>query len=349
MPIDIQPIISQYHGLDAAQVEPLGGAGGFSGAKFWRITLGGAIAVKTQTLETQQFCLRQWPAEHPTKEHLRWIHNLLAHTSQHGLKFVPVPIRNQAENSFCEYGGHLWEVSPWMPGRADFCETVDDACRQTRLTNAMQALALWHNATATFQPPTNETSRGIRSRRQRHQELCSGTLADLGRSVRDNRFAISPDIVSTATGLLDAFGNATDLSSKLDRVSNVAVSLQPCIRDIWHDHVLFTGDKVTGIVDFGAARVAAREGDVARLLGSLSRTAKSDHQKEQLWAMGMSSYQATANQPIHAEMVQIWHLANVSMSGLQWVEWLFSEGRRFDNLEAVHERMRGFLSLQKRP
>ena len=56
---------------------------------------------------------------------------------------------------------------------------------------------------------------------------------------------------------------------QLAPLSNIALPVQPCIRDIWHDHVLFTGDEVTGIIDFGAMDIDTPATDVARLLGSL--------------------------------------------------------------------------------
>ncbi len=47
------------------------------------------------------------------------------------------------------------------------------------------------------------------------------------------------------------------------------VPIQPCIGDIWHDHILFLGDGVSGLVDFGGMRADTVAGDIARLLGSL--------------------------------------------------------------------------------
>jgi hypothetical protein len=51
--------------------------------------------------------------------------------------------------------------------------------------------------------------------------------------------------------------------------ANRPVPVQPCLCDVWHDHVLFTADAVTGVIDFGAMKTDHVGVDLARLLGSL--------------------------------------------------------------------------------
>lgn len=48
------------------------------------------------------------------------------------------------------------------------------------------------------------------------------------------------------------------------------VPLQPCLVDVRRDHVLFTGDAVTGLVDYGAVQDDHPAVDLARLLGELA-------------------------------------------------------------------------------
>ena len=109
----IQTIVRQYpSNFQPTHVEPLGAAGGMSGAQFWRIESPSGILV-----------LRRWPSEHPSPDRLRFIHRVLFHATERGLPFLPTPIRTTTGESFVIYDGHLWELNPWMPGKADFLIT----------------------------------------------------------------------------------------------------------------------------------------------------------------------------------------------------------------------------------
>ena len=98
--------------LEGCGQEFLSGAGGFSGAAFWRLVAG-----------DEKYCLRRWPAEHPSRERLEWIHRVLLHANVNGLSYVaspkrPKPIGLQEPTTFIEHQGKFWEVTRWMPGTA---------------------------------------------------------------------------------------------------------------------------------------------------------------------------------------------------------------------------------------
>ena len=59
------------------------------------------------------------------------------------------------------------------------------------------------------------------------------------------------------------------LLEELRTASEVRVTLHPVLRDIWSDHVLFQGEQVSGIIDFGTVRMDEPAADLARMLGSL--------------------------------------------------------------------------------
>src|SRR5690606_8492817 len=73
-----------------------------------------------------------------------------------------------------------------------------------------------------------------------------------------------------ATEILRCFQIACGpVERELLRLLGVPVPVHPCLRDVWHDHVLFTGEEVTGVVDPSAARTENVASDLSRLLGSL--------------------------------------------------------------------------------
>ena len=76
------------------------------------------------------------------------------------------------------------------------------------------------------------------------------------------------------TGLLvdvdRLFGRgAAAVAGQLQTVQPTGYRCQPCLRDIWHDHLLWTGDRVTGLIDPGSCRSDNVAIDLSRLLGSL--------------------------------------------------------------------------------
>ncbi len=116
-------------------IRALGSAGGFSGARFWR------IEAPSGTL-----CLRRWPKEYPSTQRLEFIQAVLWHVVREGFTLAPLPRETRSRKGYVRHGGHLWELAPWMPGEADFHEapTLD------RLQAAMHSLAEFHLAAASF-------------------------------------------------------------------------------------------------------------------------------------------------------------------------------------------------------
>jgi homoserine kinase type II len=111
-------------------------------------------------------------------------------------------------------------------------------------------------------------------------------------------------------------------------------TLQPAIRDIWHDHVLYTGDEVTGLVDFGAMRIDTPAVDVARLLGSL---AGDDVRR---WQIGVAAYEGQRPlSPDERQAVPALDVAGTLLGGCNWVRWVFVERREFEQIGVVAARI----------
>lgn len=256
----VDKVLEQYpFPAPSAECTPLGSAGGMSGAQFWRIVL-----------PTKTLILRRWPEEHPSPSQLRFIHAVLQHASSRGCDFLPLPLTTRTGQTFIEEVGHLWELAPWMPGTADYAT----APTPEKVAAAMHALATFHNATASFSvghqtestplPPPSAVHRHL----TRLHNLSPRRLAEVAHAIRDD---IWPDLAPLAHQFLGALPSAIPRAiSQLDPLANVALPLQPCLRDIWHDHVLFIGDELTGLVDFGAIAIDTPATDIARLVISFA-------------------------------------------------------------------------------
>lgn len=301
------------------QMESLGGAGGFSGARFWRIRVASAL-----------YCLRRWPTEHPSPERLAFIHKVLRHVFQRGVSVVPVPVPADDGNSFIEVDEHLWELTPWLPGKADY----RDASSPARLQAALTTLARFHVAAATFprSRPNLAPSPGLRQRREILQRWLSGDCDRLAARITAGDW---PALAERARRLLPLFRElAPEVRRCLAEASPVPLPGQPVLRDIWHDHVLFEGERVSGIVDFGAMRIDTPAGDVARLLGSLALD------DEQVWRAGLSAYES--QRPLSAEerrAVTVFDRSTTLFSGMNWLRWIYLEGRVFDERRRVEARL----------
>ena len=300
-------------------VDFLAAAGGFSGAQFWRLlTPRGPL------------CLRRWPREHPSREQLEFIQAVLWHVHQEGFRLVPLPLETREHAGYVCEAGHFWELTPWLPGSADFRLSPSPG----KLPAALATLAGFHRASASFPLPTRGplASPGILDRAQRLRGWTAGKLDSLATAIRP---ADWPQLAPRARRLRELFSTAAEqVSDTLASAATLAVPMQPCIRDIWHDHVLFVGERVSGLVDFGALRAESVAADIARLLGSLCGDAAED------WQLGLAAYQEV--RPLSTAetlLVSAFDRANVLLSGMNWLDRIYLQGRQFDDRAAVEARL----------
>ena len=259
---------------------------------------------------------------------------MLRHVASRGFERLPVPVNNLSGKSFTRWDGLLWELAPWLPGKADYRRLP----RPAKLSAALEVLAEFHLAAASF--PTNMPaigpSPGVAWRKERLSRLIAGgqerLRASLGRSP-------CGEFKQRAAVILNRFSTvAAPLAEKIENLDEVAVPLQPCIRDVWHEHILFRENQVTGLIDFGAMRVDNVACDVARLLGSLALDDAAG------WQQGLAAYEAIRplSKP-ERRLVVAFDQTAVAMGGLQWIEWCCVEGRQFENTHGVLSRLDEFI------
>lgn len=305
------------------RVEPLGSGGGLSGARLWRLTAAGRM-----------FCLRRWPSSHPDEARLRFIHEILRTAHERGIGEIPSPLPCNSRETFVRHDGTLWELTPWMPGVADYHADP----RPAKLHAALQWLARFHLAAA--DRPRWAPSPGIHQRRELLQRLVAGEADEI--EVELSGLDWRP-FVDRARRILAAF-RAAGLQQQLEETSRIEAPLQPCIRDIWHDHVLFQGDCVSGVVDFGASRIECVAADLSRLLGSFAG------EERAVWQDGLAAYEAV--RPLaeaERRLVKAFDESGVVLSGMNWLRWICLERRLFDQPERILPRLDEILSRLDRP
>ena len=197
------------------------------------------------------FALKVWPLGYDF-ERLGRIHRWMTVARNRGpLSFVPAIVPTISGETALLEAGRLWDLIAWMPGLADFDTSPIDA----RLVATMTALAQLHRAWLPPIPTFGPCPAVLRRLDVLNRVPPTPTVSDprLRECVRRACERFPTQIPQAIAGL--------------QSWATQSVPLQPCLRDVWHDHILFTGDAVTGIIDYGAAGIDHPAADLARILG----------------------------------------------------------------------------------
>ena len=313
---EIQCLIRQFPiALNAARIEPLGNAGGFSGARLWRLST-----------RSGTWCLRRWPKEY-RRDQLEFVHQVLRYAGRQGCQIVPIPIAALDGSTYLARHGYLWELTEWLPGEAS------GEHAPVRVNAAMESLAKFHQDVADFgsvaslQPPPGLKQRLILSEQWRR-----GELDQLGDQITPGDW---PELAPLAQQIIQLFRMGVDrVQRELRAASEISVAVQPCIRDIWKAHVLFQGDQVTGIVDFGATKIDHVATDIARLLGSM---VGDDAER---WEQGIATYETVRPLSVaERNLTEVYDRSSILLSGLNWLRWIYTDKRQFENRPEIIRRL----------
>jgi homoserine kinase type II len=168
-------------------------------------------------------------------------------------------------------------------------------------------------------------------------ELTAASRHQLSQAIDEN---IWPDLAPLAREFLTALATAVPRAlARLDSLKLISLPLQPCLRDIWHDHVLFTGNEVTGIIDFGAVDIDTPATDIARLLGSLAGDDLA------AWEIGLDAYASVRPlSPNERQTATALDTSTTLLAGCNWIRWIYIENRTFENRTQVIERFRKIVA-----
>jgi Ser/Thr protein kinase RdoA (MazF antagonist) len=297
---------------------------GFSGAVLWQVIEPGRIAV-----------LKAWPPTERHADRLSWIHDLMRSARQAGLDFVPAVHADSEGRTVIRHAERLWDLSDWHQG-----EGLDVAPCALRVRNACSCLArlheVWSKKLLTV-GPCPAVQRRLARAGDWQSLVASGWQPDIG-------LVADPAVQTCAE-------QAWRLSARwLDRVRDTLapratrhLPLQPCVCDIWHDHVLFAGDVVAGIIDYGSARIDHVAVDLARLLGS---TAEDD---ATLRAAGLEAYCRVKPLSLEEqELVTLLDWTGTVIALTNWLLWLFHDRRAFPDYKSVARRMAKLIERVER-
>ena len=316
MDAELDPVLALYPSSiqPIGPTEFLGNSGGGSGARLWKFATGQGPLVA-----------RAWPPEHPDRPTLAQIHGWLARAAPLG--FIPVPLAGLDGGTIQGRGGRLWEVAPWLPGRADPSRPPDPL----HLHLAFAGLAAFHRI---FDPPESiGPSPGLRGRFVEMDGLIGGEFDRFRNAIAHAPEGEERDLASR--WLIAARDQAGPIRTWLEPWADRAVPLGPRLRDARPDHFLFDSDRLAGLVDFGAMGIESTSADLARMM---SEWCGDDLE---LRALAQSTYQSVRPlSPVEDAAIEAFARSANLLGGARWVRWGFVEARRFNNPLALVEGLR---------
>ena len=239
------------------------------------------------------------------------------------LPFVPSILRTADGSTFSVEEGRIWDLARWMPGTADFRANPS----AERLANACAALAelhrAWKPAAPTHQPcPAALRRLSVLAEWKSHRDEFTSIRDPLLRRAA----AVVARLVEPAERVLRAW------------LAHPAI-VQPCLCDVWHDHVLFSGEAVSGIVDYGAMKVDHVAVDLARLLGDLVG------EDDARFARGLAAYrEAGGVLDVPDAFVRLLDRTGVACGIIVWMLRFHVEKRVFSDPRAAAQRLEQLVS-----
>lgn len=304
---------------------------GFSGGVVWRAACPAGEAA-----------IRCWPLGFDP-ERVLLIHGMQRFLVEQGCVTVPLPILADDGHSLRLLGGQIWEICTWRPGTAD----ESDGVSNVRLTNAAQSLAQWHRLLAmadwsVFAAHT--VSPSLASAYARRQQVVSPALvrrraewcrlAPLILGHYPVQQADSRDLARRTHSLAQRLRASMEHWLRADS----PVRLTLCWRDPHREHFLFTGDQVTGMIDFGAVDLDSIANDLGRMLGSYVPD-QPDRWRDAL-------VEIHSQLALETEVPALaWRLdrAGTLIGALHWWEWLDFQRRHFHDPPAALARWRALV------
>ncbi|MDE0863276.1 MAG: phosphotransferase [Rubripirellula sp.] len=313
----------------------------------------GGIVVHCRSASGDEYALKRWPSSIPI-DRIETIHRVIIHAFENGCDIIARPldinpgvrdIASVSTGTVHSSASGNWELSQWRPGIAATVNAGLDT-----VYRGAQAIAHFHACTASLESRL-QPAPIIRERLQilesRHQ-LMPVPLRLI------SQWELDPDLTAAlrdAANLIQwKWDEAQDqIHRSLTQYGNCSVPNQYVLRDVHAQHVLFSADQVTGLIDFDAVRIDTPASDLARWAGSFLA---GNQPTSEVWEAAVAGYRSrgalTSNSDSDFEVRLAMDLcfAGTWISLANWLVWLLIEQRSFRAPASVlAERIRNLIRI----
>ncbi len=254
-------------------------------------------------------------------------HQFQTYLCQSGFQFIP-QLQNWTNGStLIEEDRSFWEMSTWRPGTP--LEHVGEVS-DMQLRESIEVVAKIHTRSRAKHavemiPP------GITERERKLYHFLNNSQFHIQRFL--NQFHATSETDDAYNGLQDIFRISTWLAPlvlrQLYEISDAPQTCMWIIRDFWRNHLLFVGERLNGVIDFGASRIDSPWFDLSRMLGTLMMDS------DPRWEAAIDGYNSLCSaRTVDVKQIRFVHRISTLISGLNWLDWLangnfeLSDGRR---------------------
>ncbi|MBD54559.1 MAG: hypothetical protein CMM05_05685 [Rhodopirellula sp.] len=299
--------------------------------------LSGGTVAHCRATDGCEYALKRWPDSY-TRSRIESIHQVIGHAWKEGCEIIAFPVTfpqltrklpADSVGTVLSANGEYWDLSHWRPGKP-LTTTADlDTIRR-----GAAAISRFHSCTASLgslqQPPPIIAERlQTLASRTRHFPIPTQSInhADLPTDVT----AALRDAANLLQWKWDEA--CAQIHRSLTEHSGCKLATQYVLRDVHAEHLLFSAEKPTGLIDFDAVRVDTPASDLARWAGSFL---PGPHAAEDVWDAVFAGYREnTAQTDNAAETPTVKLAADLCFAGTwlslaNWLVWLLVERRDFD-------------------
>jgi len=299
--------------------------------------LSGGVVAHCRATDGRQYALKRWPKSF-SRNRIESIHRVLRHAWKEGCEIIALPViftplthelPADSVGTVLSTNGDCWELSHWRPGEPLTTNADLDTIRR-----GAEAISRFHGCTASLgilhQPPPiiAERLQALTSRRRYFPILTQTSSqpdlpADVAAALRD------------AANLLHWKWDeaCAQIHRSLTEHSGWKLATQYVLRDVHAEHLLFSAEKPTGLIDFDAVRIDTPASDLARWAGSFL---PGQHSAEDIWEAVFAGYRGNTEQTDNAAETPTLKLAadlcfaGTWLSLANWLVWLLVERRDFN-------------------